>query len=168
MARFTQRNFKVASGSHIPVLIKMIQMSEGPILELGTGFYSTPILHWICAENKRKLVSYESSADYFEVVKRYATDFHEVNFVEDWSKIDISEYWGLVFVDHYPAEQRILEMARVTNNADYVVAHDSEPRNDKLYHYSTINELYKYRYDYDKLYPNTVVFSNKNDLINLL
>lgn len=145
-------------------------MSDGPILELGTGFYSTPILHWLCAETKRKLVSYDSSEQYFAVARNYITDWHEVNFVTDWSKIDIAdifEHWGLVFVDHYPAQQRHIEIARVANNADYVIAHDSELRHDKDYQYSKIAPLFKYRYNFDKFYPPTVIFSNFKDLKNL-
>lgn len=112
-------------------------------------------------------MSYESSEQYFEVAKRYISDWHEVNFVTDWSKIDISGHWGMVFVDHYPAKQRRLEIERVANNADYVIAHDSELKHDKDYQYSKVAPLFKYRYDYNKFYPNTVVFSNFKNLSNL-
>ena len=80
---------------------------------------------------------------------------------------DFKKVWGLVFVDHYPAQQRRLEIERVANNADYVIAHDSELEHDKDYQYSKIAQLFKYRYDYDKFYPPTVVFSNFKDLNNL-
>jgi predicted O-methyltransferase YrrM len=167
MIYFVPRHFKPSDGSHLPILIKLVLMTDGPILELGTGFFSTPALHWLCAEKKRKLVSYDSSEKYIEVAKNYLADFHEVHLVNDWSKIDISQHWSVVLVDHAPGEQRKLEMARVANNADYVVVHDTEPRNDKYYHYSEVASLYKYRYNYDKLYPNTSVFSNFKDLSNL-
>jgi predicted O-methyltransferase YrrM len=161
METFTSKDFKVRAGSHLPLLIKLVFMTDGPILELGTGFYSTPVLHWLCAENKRKLISYESSERYFEVARRYISDWHEVNFVTDWSKIDTSSnHWGVVFVDHYPAQQRRLEIERVADNAEFVIAHDSELKHDKDYQYSKIAPLFKYRYDYNKFYPNTVVFSN--------
>jgi predicted O-methyltransferase YrrM len=162
------RHFKVRSGSHLPVLIKLVLMTDGSILELGTGFFSTPVLHWLCAEKKRKLVSYDSQEAFTELANNYLTDFHEVHQVKDWSKIDIeSQYWSIVFIDHAPAQQRQLEMVRVANNADYVIVHDSELKHDKDYQYSKIAPLYKYRYDYDKVYPNTSVFSNFKDLKNL-
>lgn len=167
MATFTRKDFKVRAGSHLPLLIELIKKSEGPILELGTGFYSTPILHWLCADMGRKLVSYESSKDYFAIARNYITDFHEVNFVEDWSKIDLSGHWGLAFVDHYPANQRIKEIVRLVDNVDYIVAHDSEPRHDSGYQYSKVAPLFKYRYDYDKFYPHTLILSNHKDLSNL-
>ena len=167
MKIFSPRDFKVRAGSHLPILIKLVLMTDGPILELGTGFYSTPVLHWLCAEKNRKLVSYDSSDKYIEIAKNYITDWHEVRFVTDWSKINISRHWGLVFVDHYPAQQRRLEIERVANNADYVIAHDSELEHDKDYQYSKVAPLFKHRYDYNKFYPPTVVFSNFKDLKNL-
>lgn len=167
MIYFVPRHWKASDGSHLPVLIKLVLMTEGPILELGTGFFSTPVLHWLCAEKKRKLVSYESSPKYIEVAKNFLADFHEVHLVEDWAKIDISPHWSIVLIDHGPGEQRQVEFARVANNADYVVVHDSEPNNDKYYHFSKVAPLYKYRYDYDKLYPHTSVFSNFKELSRL-
>ena len=167
MIYFKPKHFKATDGSHLPILIKVVLMTNGPILELGTGFFYTPVLHWLCAEKKRKLVSYESQIAYMEVAKNYLTDFHEIHLVNDWSQIDISQHWSIVLVDHGPGPQRKIEFARVANNADYVVVHDTEPNNDKYYHFSEITPLYKYRYDYDKLYPNTSVFSNFKDLSGL-
>lgn len=167
MIYFVPRHFKPSDGSHLPILVKLVMMTDGPILELGTGFFSTPMLHWLCAEKRRKLVSYDSSEKFIEVAKNYIADFHEIHLVADWSKINISEHWSIVLVDHAPGQQRKVEMARVANNADYVIVHDSEPRNDKYYHYSEVAPLYKYRYDYDKVYPHTSVFSNIKDLSNL-
>lgn len=167
MIYFTPKHFRASDGSHLPILIKLVLMTDGPILELGTGFYSTPVLHWLCAEKKRKIVSYESQEAFVEVAKNYLTDFHEIHLVDDWSKINISQHWSIVLIDHWPSSQRKVEMARVANNADYVIVHDSEPDNDKDYRYSEVVPLYKYRYDYDKLYPNTSIFSNFKDLSSL-
>lgn len=168
MILFDNTELRASCGSHLPILVKLLLMTDGPILELGTGFHSTSIIHWLCAEKKRKIVSYESDDKYVKMAKNYLSDFHEVYQVSDWSKIDIdSQHWSIVFVDHGPSEQRKIEMARVTNNADYVIAHDSEPKNDKNYHYSEIANLYKYRYNYNKVYPHTSVFSNFKDLSNL-
>jgi len=56
------RQLKPSEGSHIPVLIKILNISEGPVLELGTGLNSTPVIHWICnGQNQRHIESYESN-----------------------------------------------------------------------------------------------------------
>jgi len=166
------RHLKPSEGSHIPVLMKVLGISEGPVLELGTGLNSTPVIHWICNEqNQRKIVSYESSEMFYLAARKYRCDYHEVHNVETlggWDKIDIeSQHWGMVFVDHAPGPRRVEEMIRVANNADYVVVHDTEGRSDWHYHYSKGFPLYKYRWDYTTAYPYTSVLSNIKDLHEL-
>ena len=169
--RINVRHLKASEGSHIPVLMKILKISEGPVLELGTGLNSTPVIHWICNENKRKIVSYESSEMFYLAARNYRCDHHEVHHVEvlgGWDKIDIeSQHWGMVFVDHAPGPRRNVEMGRVANNADYVVVHDTEPRSDWHYKYSNQFGKYKYRWDYTDAYPHTSVFSNLKDLKTL-
>lgn len=164
---FVAKHFKAGEGSHIPMLIKILGMTTGPVLELGTGFNSTPVLHWMCNEAKRKLVSYESNPVFWEVAKNYVSDFHEVNFIDNWDKLDVTQHWNVVFIDHAPGPRRVEEMIRLANKADYVIVHDTEGRSDWHYHYSKGFPDYKYRYDYTKAYPNTSVLSNFNDLSNL-
>jgi len=167
MTDFGVSNFNIDSGSHLPVLTKLMEISEGPVLELGTGFYSTPYLHWACFQQNRKLVSYDASLLYFELASGCARDFHEVYFVKDWNKINISQHWGIALVDHEPILQRLVDIQRLANNSDYIVLHDSEESNDYAYKYSEIYSLFKYRYDYNKRLPHTTVVSNFKDLSEL-
>lgn len=165
---FAPKHFKSSDGSHLPVLIPLVLATKGPILELGTGFFSTPVLHWLCAESGRRLVSYESQERYFAVASQYQSSTHEVHLVNDWAVIDLAPYhWTIVLVDHGPGPQRKIEFARVAQLADYVVVHDTEPRNDKYYNYSEVAPMYKYRRDYSSLYPNTSIFSNFIDVRTL-
>jgi len=167
---FVPKHFKPREGSHIPVLIKILSIADGPVLELGTGFNSTPVLHWLCNENKRELVSYESSPEYFEVAKRYISDFHQVNLVEDenWDTIDIeSRHWSVVFIDHAPGPRRVVELERVAQHADYVIVHDTERRSSWHRRYRKGFPKYKERWDYTTAYPYTSVLSNFKDLSNL-
>jgi len=159
----------IGGGSHLPILSKVLGLSEGPVLELGMGLFSTPYLHWACY-NKRKLVSYENKKDFYELFifndKRELCnnyDFHEVKFVEDWDKIDISGHWGVVLVDHNPGPRRREEIKRLANSADYIVVHDTDAKNDWYYKYAEYFPLFKYRYD-TKIYPMTTVLSNFKDL----
>lgn len=160
---------KPSEGSHIPVLIKVLSISEGPILELGTGLNSTPVLHWLCNETKRKIDSYESIPMFHRAAWNYHNDYHTIHLVEDWDKdLKIDKHWGVVFIDHAPGIRRNVEMGRLAQNADYVIVHDTEPKSDWHYKYSNHFGDYKYRFDYTKAYPHTSVFSNFKDLTNLL
>lgn len=155
-------------GSHLPVLIKLVTLTEGPILELGTGLFSTPYLHWACFLPKRKLISYDNDSNYFAQAKEYVCDYHEVHFVEDWDKIDISGHWTIALIDHTPRGRRIEEIKRLANSCDYIVVHDTNGRWDPKYRYSLIYPLFKYRYDFRGSKPFTTVLSNSKDLSNLL
>ena len=54
-------------GSYIPALLTALGKVDGDVLELGSGLYSTALLHWICLEQKRKLITYENDQRYFDL-----------------------------------------------------------------------------------------------------
>lgn len=150
-------------GSHLPILMKAVESTTGSILELGCGLYSTTPLHWACYIPKRKLVTYENNSDYFDFLKSYETEWHEVHCIDDWDAIDISRPWSVAFIDHSPAERRGIELGRVTH-AEYVICHDSEGRNDRQYKWSLSKHLYKYQFEYKGAYPHTSIYSNFHDV----
>ena len=150
-------------GSYLPVLTTLVSMTSGPILELGVGFCSTPYLHWVCYPKKRRLVSYENNPEYYVYAESWKDDFHEIHCIKDWASIDISEPWSIAFVDHSPGERRAEETKRLLH-ADYVIAHDTENRSDRRYHFNSILNLFKYRFKYTSAYPYTSIFSNKFDV----
>lgn len=156
--------YKPDWGSHFPLLIKTFEMSSGDVVELGMGPFSSPILHWLAFDGDRKLVSYENNREYFDMHKDFKSDLHTVNFVDDWSKIPIEKHWGMAFVDIAPAHLRKDLIARLVNNADFVVVHDTEPESEKWHKYEKVFKFFKYRYDYKKAKPWTSVLSNLYDL----
>jgi hypothetical protein len=147
-------------GSFLPVLDWVIRRTDGPILELGVGFCSSPYLHWMCYPQKRRLVSYEGHPDFFEFANSWQDTFHEVHCSADWDAADLSQSWSIAFVDHSPGERRAIETARLTH-ADFVVIHDSEGRSEKNYHLSTVEHLFRYRWKWLGAYPQTSVWSNR-------
>ncbi len=156
----------VRYGTHLPVLLKVITLTTGPILELGTGFYSTPILHFACVPSQRKLVSYDSDAGWIKNFKDCRADFHEVKHIENWDSLDTSEFWDVILIDHSPDNRRKIEVSRLANRSKYIILHDSDPENDYLYKYSEIYPQFTYRFDYTDCKPNTTLLSNFVDLRN--
>lgn len=156
-----------ARGSHLPVLMKLLPMTQGPVFELGCGMYSTPYLHWYCFAQNRRLVTYENNPKYMEFANQFAKGLHEVVFVEDWHKLDLSAPCSIAFVDHAPDRERYLEMERLTH-AEYVVAHDAENANRRKYHYDRVFPLYKYRDKYSAAFPYTLILSNTHDVRGLI
>jgi hypothetical protein len=70
----------------------------------------------------------------------------------------------VVLVDHNPGPRRKEEVRRLAYNADYIVIHDTNGRNDWYYHFTEVFPLFKYRYDTKGVYPQTTVVSNCKDL----
>ena len=150
--------------SHIPILVKILEKTQGDVLELGVGLFSTPLLHWLCQDQQRNLVSFESQQKYFDLNRQFQSDSHHLSLIADWDQIDIDRHWSVAFIDHEPAERRVVEIKRLAKSADYLIIHDSQSKEDSFYHYSQIYPLFKYRYDYTQAFPNTSVLSNFNRL----
>lgn len=147
-------------GSHLPVLMKLIKMTNGPILEMGSGIFSTPFLHWACYLNKRELITYEDNPKYF--MNNFNNDYHKFYLIDNWDKIDITKKWSIVFIDHR-ADRRAIDALRVANNADFIVLHDTYWKDDKHYGYKKIFPFFKYRYNCP-IKPYTTIVSNFHDL----
>jgi len=150
-------------GSFLPVLMKVVSMTDGPILEMGVGFCSTPYLHWVCYPSKRRLVSYENNPEYYQFAMSWKDDFHSINCITDLDSANLSEPWSVAFIDHSPAHRRGIEIQRVLH-ADYVVIHDSENMNMVAYGLDRVFKMFKYRYKYTAALPTTSIWSNKHDV----
>lgn len=162
------RDYNPQWGSHMAVLTKMMNRTTGPVLELGMGIYSSPLLHWLCRDQNRKLYSYEDNGAWYNVHKRtFANRFHRVHRIRNWDNIDIEgTKWGLVFIDHV-ASRRAVDAIRAADCAQAVILHDSNGRNEPHYHYSTVYPHFGQRYNYTKSHPHTTVLSNFLDLSTL-
>src|SRR3990170_1708216 len=158
------RRSLVNYGSHLPVLIRVMSITSGDALEMGMGYSSTPVMHWMCATTKRRLVSYENDQKHFDLWRQYEQDFHQVIFTGDWDTADIERPWDVAFIDHHPGERRKEDARRVAQYAKYVILHDSDGRDDRKFHYSEIYPLFRWRYSYDLYRPQTIVLSNFVDL----
>lgn len=148
-------------GTHLPILIKLLAMTEGVVLELGCGFYSTIFLHWACFPN-RKLITYESKPEWIQFAQQFENDYHKVQFVNHWNDVDLSIPCSIAFVDHEAGYGRVRadEAMRITN-AEYIVCHDTENNVDHKYKFSRLNRLFKYRVKFTSAgTPYTSIYSN--------
>lgn len=162
----TSMKVSLAYGTHLPCLIKALEKTNGDILELGTGIFSTPYLRYMCMLNNRKLVSYENFESWYKFLLKYYTpnQNHEINFIDEYSKAPIDRSWDVVLIDQTPDISRSEEIRRLKDVAKYIVIHDANPSNDKVTHYSSIYPLFKYRTDWKGDNNSAVVLSNLVDL----
>jgi len=151
-----------ARGSHLPVLMKLLSMTTGPVLELGCGYNSTPVMHWACFPTSRRLLTMESNPDFFEFANAYIADFHEVRCVPTWDSVsvDVSEPWSLALVDHSPETARAPLAGRLAH-AEYVIVHDTQRQRDGR---TPRFPEFKFEWKYTQPRVHTSVLSNVHDL----
>ncbi|TSC86273.1 MAG: Uncharacterized protein G01um101416_696 [Microgenomates group bacterium Gr01-1014_16] len=166
-------------GSHLGPLIKVMSLTDGPVLELGIGFFSTPYLHYQCLVSNRYLASYDNDRGWVKKFAsqrggticnfKYESPNHHFFYVDDWAKADIEKPWDVVLVDHSPGPRRAVEIKRLANFAKFIVVHDADPsqRGEREYHYSSIYPLFKYKKFWNKHSNLSVVLSNFVELEGL-
>lgn len=160
--------------THLGPLIACINKTDGPVLELGMGLFSTPYLHYACTVAKRPLLSVENdkgwarkfiSSDFSHYL--YPNEYHRLEYVKSWDDPMIDQDWDVVLIDHSPSERRIVDVKRLANRAKYIIIHDTNERHEKNYHYSEIYPLFKYKKTWDKDDRHATVLSNFVELDNL-
>lgn len=136
--------------THLPILAASVAHTTGAVLELGCGAYSTPILHALCSVSGRELVSLEGDPECYEILKRFNRGNHRVQFVPDWSKVEIARPWDVVLVDHAPGLDRIVKIQALKSHARIIIAHDTEHRS---YNYEPTFATFKYRIEWRPYSP---------------
>jgi hypothetical protein len=158
----TKMNVSGHYGTHLPCLIKAMEKTTGDVLELGMGIFSTPYLHYQCLLSDRKLVSYENYPSWanFFIKYGYSCPNHEIIIIDDYAKAKIDKPWDVVLIDQTPDSSRAIEIRRLTELAKYIIIHDANPEKDKIYHYSEIYPLFKYKTVWNKDDRKAAVLSN--------
>lgn len=118
-------------GSHLPALLACIASTEGAVLELGIGHFSTPQLHALLHSSFKMLISAEDNEEWWnEFHARYHDpERHKVllvNYVEAILMF-AKEPWGVAFIDHSPGgANRANAFKQLIEVSDYVVMHDAQ------------------------------------------
>jgi len=147
--------------THEPLLAAAVAVARpGPVLELGAGYFSTPLLHEMCAAMGRELLSIDSDSAWIEQLASLRSDRHRLVAVNGWGEataLTEGVAWSVVFVDHAPADRRAVDVARLANATEFMVVHDSE---HDLYRYEPAFARFSHRRDYKRMVPWTTVLSN--------
>lgn len=163
----------------IPLVISTL-LTDGDILELGMGYFSTPVLHKISLDYNRRLVSVDTDASWTDKFAPYTSTLNHRIFrmrsLDELNRFGLDRRWGLVLVDHKYLDNRPLNVINFANISTLVVAHDTEIANEAGYEYekNRITDYYKYKckfslYDKTKInYVSTTILSNYLNLENIL
>jgi hypothetical protein len=160
--------FEDSYGSHKLVLLAASILTAehgGPVIEMGCGHHSTVLLHQILVlEQKRYLLTTDTDREWlskFEVnMSSPIHQFRHIQLTSEWDNVGIDRpRWSIVFVDHKPAERRVVDIIRLINVSDIVIVHDTGV---PLYGYERGLSQYPYRYRYNHILPPTDVLSKNN------
>jgi predicted O-methyltransferase YrrM len=156
-------NYK-QQGTHMLNLIKAVGATTGDVCEVGCGFSSTPLLHWITLG--RKMVTYESDPEWFNFARKFKSKNHKVRLANrGFTNVDYDRHWSVVFIDHSPKRPRKRgDDALKFKNADLIVLHDTEPESTDHYGYDKVFPHFKYRYDWTLCKPHCSIVSNTIDV----
>lgn len=150
--------------SHQRLLIAAAMRTTGTMLELGCGWYSTPLLHEIAVAQKRLLITMDNQPYWLPMFKGFECGYHLLEQVDWWGNANFQKSYGMVLVDQGQPIEREYTTRRLLkeSDVDVFVFHDTE---EKLaYGYERILPMFKYRWT-DKAQPAwTTIASNKVDV----
>jgi hypothetical protein len=160
-------------GSHAIVLLAALYVSKsGPVLELGMGATSSPLLHRLAKEQKRFLLSADSDIRWINYFSSFTANnsLHKLKYIEvktnmgiEWASAFLmdSENWTVVFIDHAPGPRRQFDLMLYSHRSHIVVLHDTE--SSGLYQYGPGLSYYPYQYRFTKFDTYTDVLSSKHE-----
>ena len=117
--------------THQPFLWHMLHKTFKPILELGSGYGSTPLLHAYSAKHGIPLYTLDHDADWLSRFSSLKSELHKhicVDVAKGWDAfqeaIPKGIEWGVVFVDHGSWQSRVDCARALKDKADYILVHD--------------------------------------------
>lgn len=125
---------QMAWGSHQPALMECIAKTTGAVLELGIGYFSTPLLHHYCEASGRTLVSVEADAEWYKSFRHYESGMHTLILAEYDDIIPklAQRPWSVVLIDNSPGgARRAKDFTTLWPNSEYVVIHDYHQDNEE-------------------------------------
>lgn len=104
--------------THLRALIETVLETSGPVLELGCGDYSTPLLKAVCAAQKRHFKAMAANAEWGA---RFGAE------IVDWDSWKPEGVWGMVFLDNEESTaNRIRRIPALLAHTDVIVLHDAD------------------------------------------
>lgn len=145
-----------AAGTHLPVLRHLVGITTGPVLEMGMGDSSTPILHDLCRD--RLLVSLDNNSKWVEKYASFRSASHRIKSEPNWDDTSylLDVLWDVVLIDHAPVERRVVDIKRLMHNTKFMIVHDTEC---PIYGYEPVLSQFRYRWEFQELWPHTTVVS---------
>ena len=116
-----------AWGTHQPVLCEAVLRTNGPILELGSGYNSTRLIHHFTKGSGRQILTVDHDATWLSKFLDLESPTHQFKILSSWDEItEFKGPYSVVFVDEGLWESRVTSLKHFADKAMYVVLHDSD------------------------------------------
>lgn len=151
--------------THQRSIVAAAMRTTGPMLELGVGWYSTPLLHEISEAQQRPLETVDNNMDWLAQFMCLNTTAHQLKLIGWWggllSLLNHKSY-GFCFVDQGQPADREYTVRSLLDRVDVFVFHDTEE--GPAYGYNRVLPLFEYQWT-DKCQQSwTTIASNKTDV----
>ena len=113
-------------GSHLVPLMACVTATRGAVLEVGVGYWSTPLLHAYCAAAGRTLISIDEDKSWIERFKEYHIGRHVVEHANygEYLCTMAEKQFSVVFLDGSPGHTRADQAMLFRESANLIVIHD--------------------------------------------
>lgn len=145
------------AATHLPYLLLAVLKFGGPVLEVGCGMFSTPMLRTLL-QNDVGITSLEKDPFWVKVMHDRGIEVkHEPNMEKGVNRLR-EHPWKIVFVDCHQ-EDRIPAIEAFLNHGCVIVVHDTEAS-----YFGPFLPTVKYVRTFNELCPHTSWLSNVTDV----
>src|SRR5688572_25039234 len=138
--------------SYLADLVACLLNTTGPVLEVGAGKWSTPILRDFCKAAQRDFVSLDSDP-------AWRQDPTRLVLYDDVLPNLAQQAWSVVFLDHSPGERRPADALLFADSAEYVVAYDYAPEVEASF--EPVLKRWAFHKVSDRFSPRTLVLGRR-------
>jgi len=141
--------------NHRVLLWEALKLTDGKVVEFGSGHGSTPFLRKMAEVQQREFHSYENNSVWAEVTGS--------TLIDDWDELPVMEC-DVLFIDHAPGERRKFDLLKNMDSAKIIVIHDSEPTGAGDYQVRQYFNKFKYKVEVKSSGAWATALSNQIDM----
>lgn len=146
------------NGTHLPLLASVLAIARpGPVLEIGVGHCSSPLIAEMCRAMGREWWALDSHPDWL----RTTLDLDpKITVLGEYSEMEWQGEWSVVFVDCSPGTARLPVVQALRSRAEFIVVHDTDNLSGDVADLVEVLDAFPHHFTYKRMSPWTTVVSD--------